>query len=76
MRRHGHGSAPERGDEVARTRASAPQRPACFSAASTARRLASPGQVIGNRSPAGKPGRTRVMAYFTGPGDASLNKAM
>src|SRR3546814_6182188 len=37
---------------------------ACASAASTAFRLASLGQVIGRRSVSGKPGRTLVIAYL------------
>lgn len=48
--------------------------PALASPASTARWLASPGQVIGRRSVFGKSGRTRLSAYLIGPGDASVNK--
>ena len=36
---------------------------------------ASDGQVIGSRSPVGKLGRTLLIAYLTGPGDASVNIA-
>jgi len=63
-----------RGDGWVRDEA-AETSPACASAASTALRDASHGQVIGRRRPCGKPGRTRVIAYFTGPGDASVNSA-
>ncbi len=49
--------------------------PAWASAASTAARLASDGQVIGRRSPVGKSGRTRLRAYLVGPGDASEKSA-
>ena len=50
-------------------------RPAPASAASTARRLASEGGVIGRRRSAGKSGRSLLTAYLTGPGEASVNKA-
>ena len=33
------------------------------------------GHVIGSRSPRGVSGRTRLSAYFTGPGEASVNIA-
>jgi hypothetical protein len=49
--------------------------PAWASAASTALRLASLAGVIGKRSSSGNPGRTLVIAYFTGPGEASVNIA-
>ena len=40
-----------------------------------AARLASDGGVIGRRRSAGNRGRTRLSAYLTGPGEASVNKA-
>ena len=46
-----------------------------FIDASTARRLASQGGVIGRRSPAGKPFLIRDSAYLVGPGDASEKSA-
>src|SRR3546814_6669977 len=46
---------------------------ACASAASTAFRLASLGQVIGRRSVSGKPGRTLVIAYLTDRKSTRLN---
>lgn len=50
--------------------------PARSSAASTAARLAADGGVIGRRRSAGKSGRSRLSAYLTGPGDASVNIAV
>src|SRR3546814_11715695 len=49
---------------------------ACASAASTAFRLASLGQVIGRRSVSGKHSRTLVIAYLTGPGHGPENIAL
>ena len=48
---------------------------ACSRAASTAAREASPAGVIGRRRVSGKPARTLVIAYFTGPGEASVKSA-
>ena len=50
--------------------------PAPSRAASTALRLASDGGVIGKRRSVEKFSSTRDMAYLTGPGDASENKAL